>query len=97
MTENATEDKRETLKRISVSVNPDDYQHLKDLSRAFKEINRVTKKYSFVSLGAYDNQTEKKILDNWAVVSTTYMSTSKWINFFKKVNYKGDYTWFKPK
>ena len=34
MTENATEDKRETLKRISVSVNPDDYQHLKDLSSA---------------------------------------------------------------
>jgi len=34
MSENATEEKRETLKRISVSVNPDDYQHLKDLSRA---------------------------------------------------------------
>ncbi len=70
---------------------------LKDLSRAFKEINRVSKKYSFVSLGAYDNQTEKKILDNWAVVSTTYMSTTMWIKFFKKVKYKGDYTWFKPK
>ena len=34
MSENVTEEKRETLKRISVSVNPDDYQHLKDLSRA---------------------------------------------------------------
>ena len=34
MSENVTEDKRETLKRISVSVNPDDYQHLKDQSRA---------------------------------------------------------------
>ena len=34
MSENVTEEKRETLKRISVSVNPEDYQHLKDLSRA---------------------------------------------------------------
>ena len=34
MSENVIEEKRETLKRISVSVNPDDYQHLKDLSRA---------------------------------------------------------------
>ena len=32
MSENATENKN--LKRISVSVNPEDYQHLKDLSRA---------------------------------------------------------------
>ena len=34
MSENVIEEKRETLKRISVSVNPEDYQHLKDLSRA---------------------------------------------------------------
>ena len=34
MSENVTEEKRETLKRISVYVNPADYQHLKDLSRA---------------------------------------------------------------
>ena len=34
MTENATRGKKRNPKRISVSVNPDDYQHLKDLSRA---------------------------------------------------------------
>ena len=29
-----SDNERETLKRISVSVNPEDYQYLKDLSRA---------------------------------------------------------------
>ena len=70
--------------------------NIKELKKAFKEINRVAKKNIFISLGAYDNKTEKKILDNWAVVSTTYMSTKNWKKFFNLVNYKGDYTWFKP-
>lgn len=69
---------------------------IKELKKAFKEINRVSKKNIFVSLGAYDSKSEKKILDNWAVVSTTYMSTKNWKKFFNLVKYKGDYTWFKP-
>ena len=28
---------------------------------------------------------ERKILDNWAVVATAYMSTKSWLKFFKHV------------
>ena len=69
---------------------------LDELKKSFKEIKRVSKKNTFISLGAYTNKKDQKILDNWAVVATTYMSVNSWLNFFKHVNYKGDYWWFKP-
>ncbi len=70
---------------------------IQQLKVAFKEIKRVSKKNIFISLGAYTNKKEQKILDNWAVVATTYMSVSSWEKFFKSVRYKGDYYWFTPK
>jgi len=70
---------------------------LSDLKKAFKEIKRVSKKNTFITVGTYENQKEKKILDEWAVLARTYMSKKSWLNFFKKVNYNGDYDWFKPR
>ena len=63
---------------------------------ALSEIQRVTKKYSFVSLGAYENNEERKIIDDWAVVATTYVNEKDWLKIFNKAGYKGDYWWFKP-
>ena len=45
----------------------------------------------------HNNKKEQNVLDNWAVVATTYMSVNKWLKFFKHVKYKGDYYWFTPK
>ena len=70
---------------------------LKNLKLSFKEIKRVSKKNMFVSLGTYENNDEKKKLDEWAVLATTYMSKKNWLNFFKKIKYNGDYDWFKPR
>jgi len=70
---------------------------LEELKKSFTEINRVAKKNIFISLGAYTNKKEKKILDDWAVVATTYMSVKAWEKFFRHVKYKGDYYWFTPK
>ena len=68
----------------------------KKLEMAFKEINRVAKKNIYLTLGAYSDTKGKKILDNWAVVASAYMHEKSWLKFFKKVNYKGDFWWFKP-
>jgi ubiquinone/menaquinone biosynthesis C-methylase UbiE len=68
-----------------------------DVARALKEIKRVSKKNSFISVGSYDNNKEKNILDNWAVVASCYMSSRQWLRLFEKVKYYGDYNWFKPK
>ena len=60
------------------------------------EIQRVTKKDSFISLGAYKNDTEKQIIDEWAVVGSTYAHENDWLRIFEMDGYEGDYFWFKP-
>jgi|TARA_B110000483_G_scaffold222673_1_gene279843 ubiquinone/menaquinone biosynthesis C-methylase UbiE len=82
---------------LVISINSlHNIMDLKKLKKSFKEINRVSKENVFISLGAYDTKKERKILDNWAVVATAYMSTKSWLKFFKHVKYKGNYWWFKP-
>ena len=56
-----------------------------ELKESFKEINRVCKKNSFITLGAYDTNKGTEILDKWAVVASAYMSTNSWLKFFKHV------------
>lgn len=63
---------------------------------SLKEIERVGKKHKYISVGAYSNTEEKKRLDQWAVVATTYLHVDEWINLFQEANYTGDYFWFKP-
>jgi len=70
---------------------------LKEIKESFNEIRRVGKKNMFVSVGTYENKKEKKKLDEWAVLATTYMSKKSWLSFFDEVSYSGDYDWFKPK
>ncbi len=82
---------------LTISVNTlHNILDLKSLEMSFREIKRVSKKNIFISVGTYENKKEKKILDNWAVVATTYMHKKNWLKFFKKIKYKGDYSWFKP-
>ncbi len=69
---------------------------INDVIEALKEIQRVSKGNSYITLGAYKNKQEKKILDDWAVVATTYMHEQDWLEIFDKAGYSGDYFWFKP-
>lgn len=48
-------------------------------------------------VGAFSNKKEKKNLDNWGVLTATYLSTNNWLKLFKKTSYKGDYSWYKPR
>lgn len=70
--------------------------NINDVIEALKEIQRVSKRNSYITVGAYKNKDEKKILDDWAVVATTYMHEQDWLEIFDKAGYLGDYYWFKP-
>ena len=60
------------------------------------EIERVSKKNSFVTVDAYSNQKEKKRMFAWNLTAKTILSKSQWINLFKKTGFTGDYFWFLP-
>ena len=65
-------------------------------SKAIQEINRVSKKNSFIVVDAYKNKIEKKRMFEWNLTAKTIMSVSNWKKFFKDNNYKGNYFWFTP-
>ena len=70
--------------------------NLNDVIIALQEIQRVSKRHAFVSLGAYAGEEEKRSLDEWAVVATTYLHEQRWLETFVRAGYTGDYWWFKP-
>ncbi len=82
---------------LVVSINSlHNILELHEVKMALSEIQRVSRKHSFVSVGAYSDEEEKKKLDKWAVVATVYLHCEDWEKLFEEVGYTGDYWWFKP-
>jgi ubiquinone/menaquinone biosynthesis C-methylase UbiE len=65
------------------------------IKKSLKEIVRVTNKHSFIRVKAYNNQTEKKRIDEWNIVAKSNLSKNNWLKFFKEANYSGDYQFSK--
>jgi ubiquinone/menaquinone biosynthesis C-methylase UbiE len=81
---------------VVISINTIHNLNKKDCASAIKEISRVSKKYSFITVDAYKNSKEKKNMFKWNLTAKTIMSVNQWKMFFKKNNYNGDYYWFIP-
>ena len=67
-----------------------------DCAKSLQEIERVSKKNSFITVDAFSNSQEKKLMEEWNLTALTVMHTADWINFFLQNNYSGDFFWFKP-
>ena len=63
---------------------------------ALKEIERVSKKDSFITVDAYHNENEKKIMQAWNLTAETILHVDDWKKLFNEARYKGDYYWFIP-
>jgi len=81
---------------IVISINTIHNLDRKECSHALKEIQRVTKKNSFITVDAYTNDDEKKRMYDWNLTAKTIMSVDQWKEFFNENGYKGDYYWFIP-
>ncbi|MFX8879518.1 class I SAM-dependent methyltransferase, partial [Acinetobacter baumannii] len=67
-----------------------------ELALALQEVERVTRKNSFITLDAYRNNEEKTRMEAWNLTAKTMMHVDDWKIFFKKVGFTGDYYWFIP-
>lgn len=67
-----------------------------DLAIALQEVERVSRKGSFITLDAYRNEEEKQRMEAWNLTAKTMMHVDEWKAFFKEVGYTGDYYWFIP-
>lgn len=81
---------------LVISINTIHNLALRECKQAIREIQRVKKKYSFITVDAYRNAEEKKRLEAWNLTAKTYMSVDEWKKLFKLVGYTRDYYWFIP-
>ncbi len=81
---------------VVISINTIHNLELPDLILALKEIERVQRKGSFITVDAYRTPEEKVRMDSWNLTAKTIMSVDEWIKLFKEVGYTGDYYWFIP-
>ncbi len=69
---------------------------LEDCKKAIKEIMRVSKKYSFITVDAYRNENEKRAMYAWNLTAKIILHVDEWKSLFKSIGYQGDYYWFMP-
>ena len=81
---------------LVISINTIHNLEKNDLAIALKEIERVSKGNSFITVDAYRNEEEKELMYAWNLTAKTIMHVDEWKQFFKEVGYTGDYYWFIP-
>lgn len=81
---------------LTISINTVHNLDLEDCIKAIKEIERVSKKNSFITVDAYNNEEEKKRMYEWNLTAKTIMSVKHWKKLFKEIGFTGDYYWFIP-
>ena len=67
-----------------------------DTIDTIKEIKRVTKKNSYITLGAFYDKKGKDLYDQWGILSTSHQYVKDWKIILKYINYKGDYSFTTP-
>ena len=58
---------------------------------SLREIQRVGKGRSYVTLGAYSTKEEKELFLEWTLLGTTVLHEDEWLEVFKETGYTGDY------
>lgn len=64
---------------------------LRDAISALKEIQRVGKGNSFITLGAYKDEQGEKLFRSWSLLGCTILHVDEWVEVLNEAGYTGDY------
>ncbi len=67
-----------------------------ELIQSLREIERVARLGSFITVDAYRNDEEKERMFAWNLTAKTVLHVNEWKEMFKEAGYTGDYHWFMP-
>ena len=67
-----------------------------ELVQSLREIERVARLGSFITVDAYRNDEEKERMLAWNLTAKTVLHVDEWKELFKEAGYSGDYHWFMP-
>jgi ubiquinone/menaquinone biosynthesis C-methylase UbiE len=81
---------------VVISINTIHNLDLEDCKQALREISRVSKGNSFITVDAFSNEEERARMMAWNLTAKTILSVEEWMKLFDEVGYEGDYFWFIP-
>ena len=64
--------------------------NLSDAIRCLKEIQRVSKGKSFITLGAYESEEDRKLFSYWTLLGSTILKKDEWIKVLMHSGFTGD-------
>lgn len=79
---------------LVISINSIHNLPFDRLKIALKEIQRVSRGNSYITIDAWRNEEERKNIYKWVLTAETMMHVDDWKKLFKEVGYTGDYWWF---
>lgn len=81
---------------VVIAINTIHNLDLSDCKTAIREIERVSRGNSFITVDAYNSAAEKERMFAWNLTAKTILSTDDWKQLFADLGYTGDYYWFIP-
>jgi len=81
---------------VVISINTIHNLKKDECAQALREIERVGKGKSYVTVDAYRDDEERELMYAWNLTAKTIMSVDEWKAFFKELGYTGDFYWFIP-
>ena len=76
---------------LVIAIGPVYSLNLPDAIKCLKEIKRVGKGKSFITLGAYENEKDYRLFKYWTLLGSTILSKKEWKRVLKHTKYTGDY------
>lgn len=81
---------------VVISVTTVHNLEREELIQSLKEIERVARRGSFITVDAYHDEVEKARMHAWNLTAKTVLHVDEWRELFKEAGYTGDYYWFIP-
>ena len=79
---------------FNIAINSIHNLSREPLKAALKEVVRVSRGHSYITVDAWRNEEERENLYKWVLTAETMMHVDDWKKLFDEVGYTGDYWWF---
>jgi len=79
---------------LVISINTIHNLPIERLKKALREIERVSRCNSYITVDAWRNEQERENLFKWVLTAETMMHVDDWKKLFDEVGYSGDHWWF---
>ena len=76
---------------LVIAIGPVYTLNLADSIQCLKEIQRVGKGKSFITLGSYETEEELRLFRYWTLLGSSMLNKDEWREVLKHVEYSGDY------